>query len=73
LESGWERLIDRIAFERLFNEIDDWTMRGIRDVAWADAEHLWTLRQHGDDGAEFIRHLDELASETGRLALVPVI
>jgi hypothetical protein len=73
LESGWERLIDRITFERVSNQIDAWTMKGIRDVAWEDAEHLWTLRQHGDDGAEFIRHLDELASETGRLVLVPVI
>jgi Family of unknown function (DUF5995) len=66
-------VIDRITFERVFNPIDDWTMKSIRNVAWDDAEHLWTLRQHGDDGAEFIRHLDELASETGRLVLVPMI
>ena len=72
-ESGWERLIDRLVFQRVLNKIDDWTMVGIRDVAWEDAEHLWTLRQGGDEGSEFIRHLDELASEAGRLLLVPVI
>ena len=57
----------------MFNKIDDWTMVGIRDVAWKDAEHLWTLRQSGDEGPEFIRDLDELASQTGLLVLVPVI
>ena len=72
-EGGLERVLDRVFFQRVFNKIDDWTMVGIRDVAWEDAEHLWTLRQSGDEGSEFIRHLDELASETGRLVLVPLV
>jgi len=72
-EGGWERLIDRIVLQRVLNKIDDWSMVAIRDVAWEDAEHLWTLRRSADERSEFIRHLDQLASDTGRLMLVPVI
>ena len=72
-ESVWERLIDRIVLGRVINKIDDWIVVATRDVAWEAAEHLWNLRQRGDDESRFIAEIDALAGETGRAVLLPVL
>jgi hypothetical protein len=72
-ESTWERLIDQVVLGRVVNKIDDWIVVGTRDVAWEAAEHLWNLRQRGEDEASFIARIDGLAGEAGRAVLLPVL
>ena len=72
-ESIWERLIDRIVLGRVVNKVDDWIVVATRDVAWEAAEHLWNLRQRGEDEGEFVAKIDDLAGEAGRAVLVAVL
>jgi len=72
-ESTWERLIDQVVLGRVVNKMDDWIVVATRDVAWEAAEHLWNLRQRGEDEASFITKMDGLAGEAGRAVLLPVL
>jgi len=72
-ESTWERLIDQVVLGRVVNKMDDWIVVATRDVAWEAAEHLWNLRQRGEDEASFIARIDGLAGEAGRAVLLPVL
>src|SRR5205814_1461541 len=72
-EGTWERLIDQIALGRVTNKIDDWIVVATRDVAWEEAEHLWDLRQRGQDETGFTTMIDDLAGEAGRAVLLPVL
>jgi hypothetical protein len=53
--------------------MDDWIVVATRDVAWDAAEHLWKLRQRGEDEASFIARMDDVAGEAGRTVLLPVL
>src|SRR2546421_631796 len=72
-ESTWERLIDQVVLGRVVNKMDDWIVVATRDVAWEAAEHLWNLRQRGEEEASFIARIDGLAGEAGRAVLLPVL
>jgi hypothetical protein len=72
-ESTWERLIDQDVLGRVANKMDDWIVVATRDVAWDAAEHLWNLRERGEDEASFITRMDGLAGEAGRAVLLPVL
>ncbi len=58
---------------RVVNKMDDWIVVATRDVAWEAAEHLWNLRQGGEDEASFIAMIDNLAGEAGRAGLLPAL
>ena len=72
-ESTWERLIDRMVLGRVANKMDDWIVVATRDVAWEAAEHLWDLRQRGEDETGFVARIDALAGDAGRAVLLPVL
>jgi hypothetical protein len=72
-ESTWERLIDQAVLSRVANKMDDWIVVATRDVAWDAAEHLWKIRQRGEDEASFIARMDDVAGEAGRTVLLPVL
>ncbi len=69
-QNRFERWLDELVLRHVKNVLGNFSVEAARDTAWAQAEVLWTLRQHDEAEQGLMDGIDRLTGLAGRGLLV---